>query len=102
MQLQIKQNKTPKTYLTIKPVVSHRFFATFSPQKAPGGGSRAHSSRDVVEKGGEGFQRLVAKVLKLYDQFLLQLVVDDGDRQRARLIRQKVAVVGALQMQLQI
>ena len=57
---------------------------------------------DEVEEGGEGAGGVVAHVLELGDELLAQLVVDDGDLQRRRHVGQEVAVVGRLQVQLQV
>lgn len=57
---------------------------------------------DEVEEGGEGASRVVAHVLELGDELLPQLVVDHRCLQRARHVGQEVAIVRALQVQLQI
>ena len=57
---------------------------------------------DEVEEGGECAGGVVAHVLKLGDELLAQFVVDDGDLQRRRHVGQEVAVVGRLQVQLQV
>lgn len=58
--------------------------------------------RDEVQEVGQRLDGMVAHVLELDHQLLAQLVVDDGDGQRRRLVGQEAAIVRALQMQLQI
>jgi len=45
---------------------------------------------------------VVPHVLELDDQLFAQLVVDDGYRQGRGLVGQEAAIVGSLQMQLEI
>ena len=45
---------------------------------------------------------MVAHVLELGHELLPQLVVDHGDLERRRHVRQEVAVVGRLKVQFQI
>ena len=56
---------------------------------------------DVVHKLGQGSSGLVPHVLKLRHQLLPQLVLDDGDLKSA-FIRQEVAVVSGLKVELEI
>jgi len=57
---------------------------------------------DVIEERAEGFHGMVAHVLKFNNELLAQLVIDNGHRQRAGFVCQKLAVVRGLQMQLKI
>ncbi len=57
---------------------------------------------DEVEEGGQLAGGVVAHVLELGHQLLAQVVVDDRHLQRRRHGRQEVAIVRALQVQLQI
>ena len=43
---------------------------------------------------------MIAKVLKLCDEFLAQFVVDDSNRERASFVLKKVTIVGALKVKL--
>lgn len=58
--------------------------------------------RDEVEEGGQGARGLVPHVLEFCHQFLPEAVIDLAHLQRTRNAGQKVAIIGALQMQLQI
>jgi len=58
--------------------------------------------RDVVEERAQRLHGVIAHVLELDDQFLAQLVVNDGHGQWTGFVGQKLAIVGRLQMQLEI
>lgn len=58
--------------------------------------------RDVVEELAQIANRVVAQVNELGYVLLADLVVDGRDRERARLVRQEVAVVRRLQVQFEI
>lgn len=56
--------------------------------------------RDEVQESRKRLNGLIAKMLELNHEFLAQLVVDGGDGKGRRLVRQKRAIICALQMQL--
>lgn len=58
--------------------------------------------RDKVQEGGQGLDGMIPQVLELNHELLAELVVDGGHRQRGRLVGQELAVVRALQVQLQV
>jgi len=58
--------------------------------------------RDVIKERAQWLHSMIAHVLELDDQFLAQLVVNDGNSQWTGLVGQKLAIVGRLQMQLEI
>lgn len=58
--------------------------------------------RDEVEERRQRLDGMVAHVLELDDQLLAQLVVDDADGERRRLVGQELAIVGALQVELEV
>jgi len=57
---------------------------------------------DEVQEVGQRLHSVVPHVLELDDQLFAQLVVDDGHRQGRGLVGQEAAIVGSLQMQLEI
>lgn len=58
--------------------------------------------RDEVHEASQRLVRLVPHVAELHHHLLLQLVVDDRHGERRRLVGQEAAIVGALQVELQI
>lgn len=58
--------------------------------------------RDKVHEAGQRLIGLIPHVAKLNHHLFLQLVVDDGHGEGGSLIRQEAAIVGALQVELQI
>lgn len=52
--------------------------------------------RDKIQERWEGLNSMVAKMLELDDQFFAQFVVDRGDGQGRRFVRQKRPVIRAL------
>ena len=61
----------------------------------------AHS-RDEIQEAGEWLIRVVPHVAELHHHLLLEPVINDGHCQWRRLVGQEVAVVRALQVQLQV
>ena len=59
-------------------------------------------ARDEVEESGKRLGALVADVTELRDKLLAQPLVNDRDRECARLVRQQVAIVRRLQVQLEV
>ena len=57
---------------------------------------------DEVQEGGQLARGVVPHVLELGDELLAQVVVDDGDLEGAGDGGQEVAVVRALEVQLQV
>ena len=57
---------------------------------------------DVVEEGGEGLDGLLAHVVELCHELVLEALVNGGDGQGAGLVGQKVAVVRRREVQLQV
>ena len=60
------------------------------------------SLRDEVHEAGQRLVGLVPHVTELHHHLLFQLVVDDGDGERRRLVGQEAPIVGALQVKLEI
>lgn len=58
--------------------------------------------RDEVQEAGQRLIGMVSHMAELHHHFLLQLVIDDGDRERGSLVGQKVPIVCALEMKLQV
>lgn len=58
--------------------------------------------RDEVQEGGQRLHGMIPQVLELNHELLAQLVVDGGHGQGRWLVGQELAVVGALQVQLQV
>jgi hypothetical protein len=58
--------------------------------------------RDIVKKFAQWLNRVIAQVLELGNELFSQLIIDHRDREWTWLIGQKVAIVGALQMKLQV
>lgn len=56
----------------------------------------------VIQEGGQGLHRMVPHVLELCHQLVAQLVVNHRHLEWRRLVGQKVAIVSALKVQLQI
>lgn len=58
--------------------------------------------RDEVQERGQRLHSMIPQVLELNHELLAQLVVDGGHGQGRWLVGQELAVVGALQVQLQV
>lgn len=57
---------------------------------------------DVVQKGGKRLDGLLAEVVELCHQFLLEPLVNGGHGQGAGLVGEEVAVIRRCQMQLEV
>ena len=57
---------------------------------------------DVVQEFGHRLDALVANVLEFGHELLLELFINGGDGQRASLVGQEVAVVGGLEVKLEV